>query len=254
MRSSLFAWIEPFVWSEGDSMGRGFGPRLDMIRDIEMSLRLRYSIDVSSYNAFRKHFLGDEDLALDTAGYCLSLVSDSPYSAPDAEHLERILEASGSVWQVAHVGKDDYRLTRRDLGPVREAITSIPSERAREHLSAAWVALASRDPNPDAAYDRSVKAIEAAAQPVILANDHGATLGELIAAMRAKPSKWTFELGNLDVVIEMCDRVWKNNLRHGTQEGSVAGHSLRQADAAVHLALTLVRFFAGGVVTGDAEV
>ena len=64
--------------------------------------------------------------------------------------------------------------------------------------------------------------------------------------MKEKRSKWTFALGDLDVVIEMTERLLTNRFRHGTQ---IRGeNTLKEADAAVHLAIPLVKFFVGGLV------
>jgi hypothetical protein len=65
--------------------------------------------------------------------------------------------------------------------------------------------------------------------------------------LKAKPSKWTFTLGDLDPVIAMMERLWTSPIRHGTDVRT--DHTQPEADAAVHLAIPLVRYFAGGLVT-----
>jgi hypothetical protein len=65
--------------------------------------------------------------------------------------------------------------------------------------------------------------------------------------MRSKPSKWTFALGDLDLVMDMADRVWTMHFRHGTELRE--DHAIEETDAALHLAIPLVRFFSGGLVT-----
>lgn len=98
--------------------------------------------------------------------------------------------------------------------------------------------------------------VEAAAKPIVLPNDRGATLGKMIAAMKAKPEKWTAVLdGNgrgsgIDHVISMCGGIWTSQLdRHGTDDETVClDVSLGEAEAALHLAVTLVHWFRSGAV------
>jgi hypothetical protein len=69
-------------------------------------------------------------------------------------------------------------------------------------------------------------------------------------AMRDAPAKWAYVLGDLDVVITMCDSIWTGQLdRHGTDDAAVPlSVSHEQADAAFHVALALVRLFSAGLV------
>jgi hypothetical protein len=157
---------------------------------------------------------------------------------------------SGSAWDVTPIDSESSRfaLTRRDLEAAKDAISEIRSEdeRAGDFLADSWKAIATRDPHPSEGYDKAVKAIEAAAQPVVSPKNDSATLGTILRDMRAKPSKWSFALGDLGLVIDMADRVWTTHFRHGTMLRD--DHTLEEADAALHLAIPLVRFFAGGLV------
>jgi hypothetical protein len=145
-------------------------------------------------------------------------------------------------------GEKRLVLTRRDLAEAKLAISDVRAKepRAGAFLADAWKAIATHDPRPSEAYDKAVKAIEVAAQPVVLPDNQDATLGQVISAMKDKPSKWPLALGDLDLVIEMTDRVWTNHFRHGTQDRGE--NTLQEADIAVHLAIPLVRFFVGGLV------
>jgi len=44
----------------------------------------------------------------------------------------------------------------------------------------------------------------------------------------------------------MTSRIWTNHFRHGTQPRG--DNTLEEADAAVHLAIPLVRYFVGGLI------
>lgn len=145
---------------------------------------------------------------------------------------------------------EQFCLSRRDLGAAMAAIAAVEpsSVRARGLLTDAWVKVACRDPDPNGGYDKAVKAVEASAQPVVSPNNDKATLGTIVRDLRAKPDKWEFELGDVDLVIAMSDRLWTTHIRHGTDVRPRTDHTLPEADAALHLAIALVRFFSGGLV------
>ena len=125
------------------------------------------------------------------------------------------------------------------------------SEQAHDLLQRALERISARNPDPDGAYDLAVKAVEAAAHPVVSPGNDRATLGTMIGDLRAKPAKWRFELGDIDLVIAMSKRLWRSHIRHGT--GPRTAHTAAEADAAVHLAIPLVRFFASGLVARVGE-
>jgi hypothetical protein len=163
--------------------------------------------------------------------------------------LGRMLTDGGSVWEVSMVD-DEFALTRRDLGLAKEAITATASQSQQAHdfLVAAWNAIAVRHPNANEAYDKAVKAVEAAAQPIVSPKHAKATLGTIIGDIKAKPTKWTITFGSIDTVIGMCQAIWTNHLRHGTDPRPRTDHTVEEADEALYLAITLVRLFAGGHV------
>jgi hypothetical protein len=164
------------------------------------------------------------------------------------------LTTAGSAWEVTQTPmpgrqrKQIYLLTHRELAAAKAAITDVATLHARsgQHLESAWTNLATRNPNPSSSYDQAVKAVEAAAQSIISPRNATATLGTINRDMKAKPSKWTFALGDISLVIEMSERLWSSNVRHGTDLRPE--HTLEEADAALHLAIPLVRYFSGGLI------
>jgi hypothetical protein len=109
---------------------------------------------------------------------------------------------------------------------------------------------------PDKSFDESIKAVEAAAIPVVTPADPGATLGTIISALSDKPDKWTVALepkDGLDSVAELTRMrrlLWKS---HKTQHGEAGTGppktmSPMEAEAALYLASTLVHWFASGIV------
>jgi hypothetical protein len=170
-----------------------------------------------------------------------------------AAELSNILDSGGSVWEVTtgEEGEDGarYQLTRRVAGPVVDAIEEVGSlsERAGQHLREAWTQLLGVDPDPSAAYQAAVAAVEVAAKPLVSPNQRLTTLGSIRGELAANPTRWTFELGDMQLVVGMVSALWDNQLRHG-DEAAPPSETQEQADAAVHLAVTLVRWFSGGAI------
>jgi hypothetical protein len=259
MAPGLMRWLEPFLVSS-DDLGERF-PIPEFIEGLESSTRLSTPLDRGDVMTdVKQRIEQDPTFGMGAIRYALSTMH--VVRAPTRQItnarlpvLEQLLGQSGSAWQVTELDVEDRTegekrlvLTRRDLAEAKLAISDIRAQdpRAGVFLADAWKAIATHDPRPSEAYDKAVKAVEVAAQPVVLPNNRDATLGQIISAMKAKPSKWTFALGELDLVIEMTDRVWTNHFRHGTQDRGE--NTLQEAEAAVHLAIPLVRFFVGGLV------
>lgn len=246
MRNALIQWMAEFVWRRGAQRRVS---NTHFLGHLEAALRLEPPLDTLYHGSvaadFEHRFTHGDEFAIDALDYTLTRLGQ-PSNATAGE-LERILSA-GSVWQVAPNASGSYSLVRRDLEAAKDAITAIMGdhERAGTHLAAAWTSIATRDPNPDASYIETVKAIEAAAHAVICPDDKAATLGKMLKAMRDRPEKWSFALGSFTLVMDMCAQVWTNGIRHGTQDR--ANHTVAEADAALHLAIPLVRFFSGGLV------
>ncbi|MGH8984178.1 MAG: hypothetical protein ACRDY6_09945 [Acidimicrobiia bacterium] len=173
--------------------------------------------------------------------------------------LERILAEGGSAWRLAvYSSPPRGGLERR----VDEAVTTAAREtmsasgRAGQYLAQAWNEAYGRDPSPGEAYRHAVRAVEVAAIPVVIPNDGSATLGKVITAMRDAPQKWSATLSPSDgsdpveVVRGMCELLWRSQWdRHGVPDASVPFDvSSEEAEAAVHLATTLVQWFTGGTV------
>jgi hypothetical protein len=129
--------------------------------------------------------------------------------------------------------------------------------RAAQHLRLAWRAVYGRQPDPGKGYGEAIKGVEAAAIPVVLPTTTTGTLGKVIAALRDKPAKWAVILKHPEperqvlILADMMDLIWKGQTgRHGDPDPNAPiSVSLEQAQAAVHLAVTVVQWFTTGVVT-----
>jgi len=240
-------------------MGAGT-PSLRFLRRFQVEAMLEPPLDWhrqqhSAYVDMMSRFQRNPEFALDALDFALHAMTDTSgdpmMAANHARDLDQLLESGRSIWRVVYIENGQWRLERSSLGPVMEAISSIegPSSRAHAHLVDAWKKLAGRHADPSAAWKEAVRAVEAVAKPVVMPNDQKATLGKMITAIEEKPSKWSFVLGQPEDVAAMCKLIWKSQFdRHGTDDESVPlNASLEEADAAVHTAITLVRYFAGGL-------
>jgi hypothetical protein len=259
MRAALMEWGGVFWW-QGTPMDGVYADE-SFLTGLEMAMRLRKPLNRSGSQTaaldLTSRMDSDPNFGMDVIGYVVAgLHKFGGFDANErAAHLDYILTESGSVWTVSEAadgehGRTRYYLTRRDVAAARDAITELrdAASRPSQFLSAAWLRIATREPDPAGAYDNAIKAVEAAAQPVVSPKNGRATLGTMIKDMENKPSKWAFPLdeGNVGVVIAMCKSLWSNHFRHGTQPRE--DHTLPEADTAVHLAIPLVRYFAGGIV------
>lgn len=229
----------------------------EALTDLQLRFRLDPPLD-------RRDRLGDliarcrddDDFALDVIDYSLyhldRLGHEYEFLPERAKQLAKILILGGSAWIVAPIEDEDdgvYRLARRSVGPVPDAVAALsPAARAHAHLVEAWNRSTGRNPDPSGAYREAVRAVEAAAKPVVLPASNRATLGTMIAALRDKPEKWATRMGEVHDVRRQMELLWTNQLdRHGTDDESVPLEvSQEEAELAVHMALLLTRIFARG--------
>jgi hypothetical protein len=129
------------------------------------------------------------------------------------------------------------------------------SGRAGQHLAKAWMEVYGRHPDASTAYLEAVRAVEAIGSPVVSPKHPAPTLGTMIADMKNAPAKWTVALkpkaGDPVLMIrETMELLWTAELdRHGTADAKVPLHvSSQEAEAALHLAVTLVHWFHSGAI------
>lgn len=199
---------------------------------------------------------------LDVADYALATKDFSGgYGADDAEapaELDVLLRTAGSVYRVQADG-DHFYLARRV--PTEEQagadLEMSSGGRPAEHLRRSWRAVFGRNPNPGEGYREAIRAVEAAAKPVVSPNNERTTLGTVIRDMRAAPAKWRVGLQHhtpgqqVPAVIEMLDLLWAGQTgRHGdADETKPLDVTQEQAEAAAQLAVLLVGWFRTGVVS-----
>jgi len=175
------------------------------------------------------------------------------YGNPDT--LEQMLAAANFAWRV----NADWRGLERRIDPTATAVVTstirTTSAEAAGHLAAAWDASHGRHPDPDKAYAEAVKAVEAVACALVLPANGNATLGTVRMHLRDAHTKWELVLpgkdgtaGSVTPVVEMLTALWEGQRsRHAGTAGS-RRQTQAEAEAAVHLAATLVQWLTAGVV------
>jgi hypothetical protein len=173
--------------------------------------------------------------------------------------LARLLDAAGSAYRV---NADKNGLELRITPTVRDAVgqtvtdaASVPATgSAADHLATAWQAAYGLHPDPVRAYSEAIKAVESAAHAVIQPNHARATLGTMLGEIGNARAKFTAAISTpagkdpIAPVEAMMRTLWDGQTsRHGKQTATVP-ETLEAARAGVHLAATLVQWFASGAI------
>lgn len=202
----------------------------------------------------------DEKQLLDAVDFVLNAGIDPPdYSDKNPrallKRLRSLLVDAGSAYKI-NDSKDglEWRVDTTVSDATRHAVQAARGTPASEHLAAAWTATYGLHPNPPAAYAEAIKAVEAAAQPVIEPANTRATLGSMLGEMGKAPTRIHLGLagpaGDADpaVAIAMCRTLWQGQTsRHGS--GRPTRHeSQAEAEAGVQLAVILVSWFITGAL------
>lgn len=244
MKPALLAFLKPH-FARVSRVTSDWVFQLDALLffDLEARLRPPYSerLDGSPYPGF---FTGlPEEELLDLADWVVHQNNRATGLA-----LDRILEAAGSTWTVGK-RNGDTGLVRRMPESVQAAVDAAVSRGlAGRLLGEAWAAAYRRDPNPEEAYEKAVKAVEEAAAPVVSPENSRTTLGSIVRDMKAQQD-WVIDLPGraADVVIPLAEALWTGQeFRHGGNGYRRPTHS--EAETAVILSVTLVQLFSSGSV------
>lgn len=169
--------------------------------------------------------------------------------------LGRLLTQAGSAWTV---GERHGRpgLTRRvPEGVQASASAAFDLGNAGVLLRQAWSAIFGLHPNPSEAYRLAIKAVEAAAIPVVSPTNPRATLGTVIKQMEDQGT-WSLpfdreheQAPSSAVLVALLRMLWAGQHdRHAGAEDEPLTVSQPAAEAAVVAAVTLVQWFTSGAV------
>jgi hypothetical protein len=215
-----------------------------------IALQLQVTGNASSFRStwLRNAALQDEEKALDILDAVLYWSRGST-----AAELNVALSLAGSVWEVSDTKLGLVRrVSTADSDSYADAVT--PGDAAAGDLRTAWSKVYGRQPDYSDAWDHAIKACESVLAPIVLPNAPKPTLGTILSAIEAKPSK--FKLGlesssrlttNVETLIGMLRLIWPNPDRHGT--GSSRPPTEEEARAVVHLSVLVVNWVRQGTFT-----
>jgi hypothetical protein len=187
----------------------------------------------------------------------LAVRSDGSPTAPDEQlrqELQELLADARSVYQVGEDGRGLDRRTCVTATAAWDAARSAAQNSAALHLQTAWDAVHALEPDPIKAYSEAVKAVEAAAHAIVEPDNRRATLGTMVREIQINPSGWRLAIsgGRVRTLAEMMNLLWSGQTsRHG--RSGYRPETREQAEMVVHLAVTLVQWFASGKVKRRLE-
>ena len=238
-----------------------------------LALRLRWSVPQDDHRVTRRpgsrpaglaaleaKMDDSEDVFLDVIDGLLHVRAEAisldrlPLHAPFPQWLDDLLREGGSAWRV---NGGETGLERR----VEEAVSAAMAEATRSapasaggHLRLGWHEAYGRSPDPTKAYSEAIKAVEAAAIPVVCPTNPKATISTVRGDLDKTQGAWELAIidwaGASDAgpVVEMLRLLERGQTdRHG---GVRPTQHVTQdaAEMAVHLATTLVQWFSAGHV------
>lgn len=203
------------------------------------------------------HARADEDVYLELVDHLLELRGQYARhrhqpGISNGEWLRRILIVAGSAWTVSD---DGTRLEERVDEQTKHAYTSAatPKDAITDELKEAWGNVYGRSPDPSDAWDHAIKAVEELLGPVVLPNATKPTLGTILDAMEAKPSKWTFGMDDggqndeIEALAKLLRLIWVNPDRHGGSRKRTPRQD--EAERVVGIAVLVTNMCRGHLVT-----
>lgn len=259
MHQGVLVWAEQFFLT-GEKLRRAeqaLRIQLDWSNYLAPSSVFGVIEDPGAVRASLLDNLRDPVIGLDLLDYCLGLCvvarSDEFFDSDTAQDLEVILARSGSAWTVGRYSDGRRYCLEKRVDPTVEGAARREMKQqsnAAEYLRSAWHHVYGRNRNPSIAYLDAVRAVEAAARPVVTPTDDRTTLGKMISALQDKPQKWGTVIGDVETVRQMMETIWKSHRdRHGTDDTTTPLNvSQAEAEAAVQIGVTLVHLFRSGAI------
>jgi hypothetical protein len=258
-------WLERSLWRW--VMDRAVRAS-DLTRKAERLLRVRMPQPKANEHVFQAYWTssGDEDRLrlIDFFLRDLQEVCEDPdslltyerlaeYQAP-VRQLDEILVQGGSIWRTTT--EPYWSLTRRVDETTRALVelVSTPKTDAARKITSAWHACYRHEPDYDLAYRDAVLAVEAVALPKVIPNNNRGTLGHVVSHLADTRTRWTVGLLDADQqqsgesLLAVLRTLWHNQQRHAQADGRIIDVGRREAEVAVSLAVTLVHWFAEGLV------
>lgn len=186
------------------------------------------------------------------------------YSVPSwIRGIDAVLRDGRSIWKVGKNG--DALVARHDLTVTTathhayQAAEAAGRTAAATHLKAAWDAAHRFHPDPSTAYREAILAVEAAAIPVVVPNQAGATLGHVLGQLDRQGNLYRVAITDksgisvpVTPVVSMIRMLWEGHTdRHEgvTPAVPITAEAARMASM---LAVTLVQWLVSGSVSRRA--
>ncbi|WP_245687386.1 hypothetical protein [Streptacidiphilus griseoplanus] len=225
-----------------------------------MCLKLRIAVPAKSNASWALSRREGFDL-LDAVDEILAFAAEmEARDLAEVRELKFLLDDGHSAYRVR---EDEAGLEIRVTPAVRDSVQQTLVDAAAEtdagsasdHLAAAWQAAYGLHPDPVRAYSEAVKAVESAAHATVQPNHAKATLGTMLGEIKNARHKFTFAIpvppgGDSIAAPEALMRaLWEGQVsRHGGK-APTPSETQEAARAGVHLAATIVQWFASGAVS-----
>lgn len=202
--------------------------------------------DSQLYGEIVRFCRSDSDQFLDVVHATIQLTQE--YWPVDP--LEQMLVCGGSAWRATKTG-----LQRRVDPVAQEAFDNATRTQdvASEELQHAWIKAYGREPDASDAWDHAIKAVEAILIDTVVPNQHDPTLGHVIGHLASQGHLWTLVLPgpnndySVAPLVTMLRMLWPNPDRHASPQHRRTP-SLEEAQAVVHLAVTIVQWGRDGQI------
>lgn len=174
-------------------------------------------------------------------------------SSHESKYLKDVLEQSRAGWSLVKDADGKYRVTETIPSGVSQSFEDVMNKtsKAGKLLAEAFEAAYGVSPNPNHAYDVSIKAVETLACPTFLPNStKRATLGAVITHLERKDISLPLIEKNAkhgETITKMMRLLWEGGKRHGEEEYEHI--SLKGARTAHALATCLVSMIHEDVLT-----
>ena len=205
-----------------------------------LALAARLEIPLSTQNAVEWQVVyaasKDENTALDLLDALLRA------SVIDETILDQYLTLGGSAYTATSSGLE-VRVSSEERAAYAAAVAA--TDPVSEELEAAWGHAFGMKPDASDAWDHSIKAIENLLAGVVIPSNPKATLGAILSAIEAKPSKWSLglassgKLTDVEALAAMLRLIWPNPDRHGGS-GPTRKPTLDEATRVVQLTVAIV--------------
>jgi hypothetical protein len=234
---------------------------LDVVKGFDQRVRradpLSHRLEDYGFENLERYLFDDSESYIAFLDYLVWRLAggDTDFGRSKLADLDVLLTRCGSEWTVGSregVPGLEKRVPEGVLIAAMAAMTS-PGH-AGSLLSEAWHATFGVSPDFEKGYAKSIKAVEAAAVPVVRANNSGATLGTVVGQIRDQ-GDWRLELSRehsthstQQVILGMLQSLWTGqNDRHAGQPGYTPS-TQAEAEAAVMLAVPIVQWFSSGAI------